>query len=349
MAEKKETPPDISVIVPMYNVELFLPRCVESIINQTYKNIEIILVDDESPDRSGEIAEEYAAKDKRIKVIHQKNKWLGGARNSGIKIATGKYIIFVDSDDYIREDMCEILFRKMEQYQTDMIIFGTYHIDRHGKIQSTSAPNIQADVIYRVDDVQRVLFPMIISSHSINSACMKIYKRSLFTDNNLLFDEIVRYAEDYEFVLRLFPHLTSFMHIEIPLYYYVENESSIMHTQDKEIMNKFIILYQYREQFLLDQNIATADNRRLSSELLITMVVKNYTRFLGTPNKQTKQQSIELIDDLLAKPEITESLKRIDLSKMDLGIYGKLMIRFMKNRKAKMIYRIYVYQKKKSN
>ena len=96
MAENFTNQPDISVIVPMYNVEQFLPRCVESIINQTHKNIEIILVDDESPDRSGEIAEEYAAKDSRIKVIHQKNKWLGGARNSGIKIATGKYIIFVD-------------------------------------------------------------------------------------------------------------------------------------------------------------------------------------------------------------------------------------------------------------
>lgn len=347
MAENFTNQPDISVIVPMYNVEQFLPRCVESIINQTHKNIEIILVDDESPDRSGEIAEEYAAKDSRIKVIHQKNKWLGGARNSGIKIATGKYIIFVDSDDYIRKDMCEILFKKMKQYQTDMIVFGLCHVNGKGEKLFYSSSSIE-DKCYYDEKARNELFSKVIATHSLNSACMKIYKRSIFIDNEMYFNEEIRYAEDYEFCLRLFPYIHSFVYIKECLYYYVENENSIMHTQDKEIMNKFIILYQFREKFISDQNIATTDNMRLSSELLINMVVKNYARFLGTPDKHTKKQSIALIDDMLTKPEIIESLNRIDTSKINLGKYGKLLIKFMKKRNAKMIYRLYAFQEKKS-
>ena len=97
----------ISVIVPIYNVEKYLTKCIESIINQTYKNLEIILVDDGSPDKSPIICDEYAKKDNRIKVIHKKNGGLSDARNYGMSLATGEYISFIDSDDYIDEEMYE--------------------------------------------------------------------------------------------------------------------------------------------------------------------------------------------------------------------------------------------------
>ena len=99
----------ISVIVPVYNVEQYLPQCLDSIINQTYKNLEIICVDDGSPDNSGKILDEYAKKDKRIKVIHQENQGVSVARNTGLDNATGKYIGFVDPDDWIEADYYETL------------------------------------------------------------------------------------------------------------------------------------------------------------------------------------------------------------------------------------------------
>ena len=101
--------PLISVIVPVYKVEQFIHRCVDSILNQTYTNLEIILVDDGSPDRCGEICDEYAEKDSRIRVIHQKNGGPSAARNAGLDICTGEYIAFVDSDDYIEPDMLQQL------------------------------------------------------------------------------------------------------------------------------------------------------------------------------------------------------------------------------------------------
>ena len=97
----------VSVIVPIYNVELYLERCIKSIINQTYRNLEIILVDDGSPDRCPQICDEWCAKDERVKVIHKDNAGLGMARNTGIEHATGEYVYFVDSDDYIDNDTIE--------------------------------------------------------------------------------------------------------------------------------------------------------------------------------------------------------------------------------------------------
>ena len=116
--------PKVSIVVPMYGVEPFLNKCVDSLLAQSLHDIEIILVDDGSPDRCGEIAEEYAIKDNRVKVIHQKNSGLGPARNTGMAAATGEYKGFVDSDDWIEEDFIEILYKNMKKENADISIIG---------------------------------------------------------------------------------------------------------------------------------------------------------------------------------------------------------------------------------
>ena len=110
----------VSVIVPIYKVEKYLGKCVDSIINQTYKNLEIILVDDGSPDNSGKICDEYAKKDNRIKVIHKENGGLSSARNAGLDVATGEFIAFVDSDDRIHLDFVEKLYRAIKEENADI-------------------------------------------------------------------------------------------------------------------------------------------------------------------------------------------------------------------------------------
>jgi len=116
--------PKISIIVPVYNVENYLNRCVDSIINQTYKNLEIILVNDGSPDNCGEICNHYAEKDSRISVIHQENQGLSGARNSGLKKASGDYIGFVDSDDWIEPEMYESMLNTLQKFKVDIVESG---------------------------------------------------------------------------------------------------------------------------------------------------------------------------------------------------------------------------------
>ena len=130
--------PKVSLVIPMYNVEKYLPECIESAQNQTLKDIEIILVDDGSPDNSGKIADEYAKKDERITVIHQQNKWLGAARNAGLKIAKGEYISCIDADDYLSLDFCEKLYDFSVKHLLDILIYPTYLTDDAGTIKSVT-------------------------------------------------------------------------------------------------------------------------------------------------------------------------------------------------------------------
>ncbi|MDR1460052.1 MAG: glycosyltransferase [Campylobacteraceae bacterium] len=135
MKTKKEhtlKQPLISVIVPIYNVERYLEKCLNSIINQTYKNLEIILVDDGSPDNCGKICEEYAKKDNRIRVVHKSNGGLSSARNAGLDIANGEYIAFVDSDDYIAENMYEDLINIARKEMSDIVISSFYYVKKNG-------------------------------------------------------------------------------------------------------------------------------------------------------------------------------------------------------------------------
>lgn len=123
----------VTVVIPIYNVEKYLNRCIESVVGQTYKNLEIILVDDESPDNCPQICESWKDRDNRIKVVHKKNAGLGYARNTGIDCATGEYICFVDSDDYIATDMVEKTYKCAEQYNADIVLYGYNVVDSNGK------------------------------------------------------------------------------------------------------------------------------------------------------------------------------------------------------------------------
>lgn len=122
----------ISIVVPIYNVEQYLQKCVDSIINQTYKNLEIILVDDGSPDNCPKICDEYAKQDSRIKVIHKENGGLSDARNAGMKIATGEYISFIDSDDWAKSEMIESMYNRIIEDNSDLVSSGVVWVNEDG-------------------------------------------------------------------------------------------------------------------------------------------------------------------------------------------------------------------------
>ena len=126
----------ISIIIPVYKVEKYIYKCIDSVLNQTYKNLEIILVDDGSPDKCPEICEEYAKKDNRIKIIHKKNGGLSDARNAGLKVATGKYIGFVDSDDYIEKDMYQVLYNNIIKTNSDISIVNLKEVKENEIIEN---------------------------------------------------------------------------------------------------------------------------------------------------------------------------------------------------------------------
>lgn len=163
----------ITVVVPVYNVENYIKKCVESILNQTYRKLEIILVDDGSTDKSGEICDEFSVIDSRIKVIHKKNGGLSDARNAGLKIATGNYVTFVDSDDYIAVDMYRTMIEAMNRNKAEIGVCGIGYIT-NGVIREISC--LPAEKVYKEDALITYF-----STNDLNtSVCNKIFKRTLF-------------------------------------------------------------------------------------------------------------------------------------------------------------------------
>lgn len=166
----------ISIIVPVYNTETYLRKCLNSIINQTHKELEIILVDDGSTDKSGEICDEYAGLDERVKVIHQSNCGQASARNRALEILTGDYLGFVDSDDYIEDDMYELLYTSSINQDAAIAICGYSRVSETGKIIHTYLPSENAKVIPKKEAV----FELLKSTKICSILCDKLYKRELF-------------------------------------------------------------------------------------------------------------------------------------------------------------------------
>jgi glycosyltransferase involved in cell wall biosynthesis len=184
----------ISVIVPVYKVEEYLPQCIDSILAQTYRNLEIILIDDGSPDRCPQICDEYARKDPRICVIHQNNQGVSAARNAGLDRAKGDYIGFVDSDDYIDPELFEKLLHLNEKYQT-LISMCTYRVLKQGcnKNSNDEKSTDKEGLLSSENAIQTVLIP----GHYNGSLCNKLFHRSLFDDEvPIRLDPSIFYCED---------------------------------------------------------------------------------------------------------------------------------------------------------
>lgn len=209
----------VTIVVPVYNVEKYLIRCVDSIINQTFREIEIILVDDGSKDNSGNICDEYKNKDNRIIVIHQENKGLSAARNAGIKIAKGKYICFIDSDDYIENDMIKYLYEGIKRNNADICCCGFSNIYENGKIERITIP--EKEIIY---NKEKALDIHLFSGYIDVVAWNKLYDISLF--RNIQYPEGKLY-EDMLTTYKLIDSSNKIVLLPESKYYYCKRGSSI--------------------------------------------------------------------------------------------------------------------------
>lgn len=215
---------EVSVIIPVYNVEKYLKKCVESVLTQTYKDIEIILVDDGSTDKSGDICDELAKTDGRIRVIHQKNKGLGGARNTGIDNCNTEYLLFLDSDDYIHPQLIERCLCTAKESNCDMVLFDSVSVDENGRLGVKNGAQVTENIILPEKELR------IISKNP--TAWDKLYKTSLFKDNGIYFPDRVWY-EDLRTIIKLILFAERVVKLKSePLYYYLQRSDSIMHTPD---------------------------------------------------------------------------------------------------------------------
>ena len=208
----------ISVIVPVYKVEEYLCRCVDSIINQTYKNLEIILVDDGSPDGCGKICDEYAERDSRIKVIHKENGGPSSARNAGLDAVTGDYIGFVDSDDYIDPAMYEHMISFMQEHGADIVVCNYRDKDDNSKLAKEEVT---------VLNQEEALNERLVTNAISDSSCDKLYKSELWFNARFPIDRMV--SEDSAVIYKVIFRAQKVVGLNKPYYKVFEREDSLTH------------------------------------------------------------------------------------------------------------------------
>ncbi len=215
----------ISVIVPIYKVEAYLDKCIQSLVDQTYSDLEIILVDDGSPDRCGEICEEWAKKDTRIRVVHKANGGLSDARNAGLAVATGEYIGFVDSDDWIEPRMYELLYAAMQETGAQIA-----ECTRENFSDTTPATPFEAEVPEgQCYSAEQALAELIGDGDLRQTVWNKLYCAELV--KNKLFP-VGKINEDEFWTYRVFGEAECIVRIEAALYHYYQRDDSIIHTYD---------------------------------------------------------------------------------------------------------------------
>ena len=214
---------EISIIVPVYDVEKYLENCIESILNQTFKDFELILVDDGSTDNSGKICDIYEKKDSRIKVIHKNNGGLSSARNAGLDIACGKYVGFIDSDDSIHPRMYEILYDLIKKYESDISCCNYKKIYDIFKDEYENVNSLEVIEMSNIEAIKNLYDKEI--GVKLVIACNKLYRKNLF--DNIRY-KVGRVHEDEFMAHRILYNCKKITYVDNELYYYLQREGSIM-------------------------------------------------------------------------------------------------------------------------
>lgn len=317
--------PKISVIIPVYNAENRIKLSIESVLNQSFQNFELILINDGSQDNSKEICESYTKKDKRVLVINQNNQGVSKARNKGLEVAKGKYINFIDSDDTIEVDTFEVLINNIEETNLDMILYGM-SFDYYNKGAFSHSNNKTVDHNIKIDLINlKGNFFYLYDSNYLSSSCNKLIKRSILKENDIKFNENMGILEDLNFTLDVFDHILNILAINKPLYKYY-NEISVSGFNRRPNID-------YIKNFnILDKRLRnTALNIGLESQEDIgkinCMIIRYYITYLellfyNENSVKTKQNKIKCF---LQLEEVIKSSKKAKCKNFKLQIINYLI------------------------
>lgn len=271
----------LSIVMPVYNTARFLNRSIDSVIAQTFTDWELILVDDGSKDNSGAVCDEYAKKDGRIKVIHKENGGAGSARNMGLDIAKGDYVVFPDSDDWIEKDAYEYCVKKMDDDDLDMMVFGsvnTVYDEEENAISEIDGRITPCH--YKTQEECRKHFAMLMDSQPMGGPSDKVYRMSIIRDNHVRYPDLRR-MQDGVFNMRYFDHISSFAAVDRFFYHFTMHPSDY---QKKKIPKDFVkcaIVFHKTALGLLEKwDRKTEDNERLMGDWFTEQVILAQTDYL---------------------------------------------------------------------
>lgn len=306
--------PLISVIVPVYNVEKYLPKCLDSLLAQTWQNLEIIVVDDGSPDGSWDIMQEYARRDSRIRLHRQKNGGLSAARNAGVELARGEWIGFMDSDDYAAPEMYETLYRAAAERGAQMAVCSLAYVTPEGRPIPRTSP-IKDEVLPRVQALERLSGPQ---NWYYITAPNKLYQRKLFENTRF---PVGKFHED-EYTAHLFYwQCERVAFVKDAMYYYVQQEGSIMHTESVRRQTDGADGMLERAEFALEHEIYSLAFASCNGALGRIAFAKG-----GTPEErqalaQVTERADRLIDQLLRVQGHRTEKAKVALFRLSPALY----------------------------
>ena len=268
----------ISIIVPVYNVEKYVKKCIKSLMSQTLKDIEIIVVDDGSTDNSMSIVEELAKDDERIKIFHKEHGGLSDARNYGLKKAKGKYIAFLDSDDYVKADLYQKMYEKAKKEKSDMVecnFFWAYPKDSSNNSLKKDIGEKYSNQIEMMEKARVV-------------AWNKLYKKEIIDKVGVEFPKGLRY-EDIEFFYKLIPYIENVSFVKQPMIYYVQRKESIVNTQNEKTNDIFEVFDNVFEYYKEHQFY---DKYKEALEYTYTRILlcSSFKRIVKIKDKQVKSE-----------------------------------------------------------
>lgn len=322
----------VSVVVPVYNAENYLGHCISSILGQTYKNIELILVNDGSYDNSLRICHNYAALDSRVQVINISNGGVGNARNVGLKAANGEYIMFIDSDDVISPYMVEELYQKSRLYQKDLVICGMKLVEsdgRHGHRNGQyTFDSIGEEVVYDQRIFMEMLPEIFYKSALLEGPCNRIYHMNVIRENALEFPTDTEYGEDFLFNLKYYQKCNGVVLLNKSLYYYVSvKQDSLSHKYKENLFENQMRLIKAFLNLLYEEKVWEVCNQKTFYEYVASHTVK-CIKMLFHENAYLDENEIKRRIAVICRERLVrESIPNSSwLTAEELNVLNKVMI-----------------------
>lgn len=317
--------PKVSIIVPVYNVERYLVQCLESLINQSYTNVEIICINDGSTDNSYSIISKYANRDNRIVLINQENHGLSKSRNKGIQASSGQYLMFVDSDDWINLDTCEIVVKSVVEHNADIIMWPYIREYENKSLKK----NIFKEplIVFDAENTKKNIYKRLIGPtkdemskpenlDSLVTACMKLYKTSIIKNKSIEFVDTKKIGtEDALFNIYYFAHVHKSVFLNQFFYHYRrDNSQSLTSIYNKDLFSQWSYLYELINNHIILNNLGTEFSKALDNRIAFNIINLGLNEFNGNG----KRKIIERLKEIITSDIFNRPIKNLELKYLPL-------------------------------
>lgn len=316
----------ISILMPVFNAEKYIKAAIESIQAQTFKDWELIIVNDGSNDNSGQVSDDIAKGDKRIKVIHKKNTGVSDTRNILINNAKGRYISFVDCDDYIEKNMLEILINKIKAYNADLSVCGIIE-DKiiNDSIVSSKANKYYPKDFFKIEEMKENIMEYG-NSNLLNSLCNKLYKKDIILKNNITFDTNIENGEDFIFNLEYMKYIKNLVFCEEQLYHYARRQNqSITNKYVDDMYYKGLNIHYTLEKFLQQMGFFTEKNQYILCGNHIKGIFSVFLNLFHKNCPMSLKEKRTYINKIISRDYVKECAQKRAKDKGIIGITAKLI------------------------